>query len=180
MRIILPKTLCDIDPDYGPFFFLAGPVRGGGDWHVQCCEEIRKHVPHFYAALPCRYAADHPLMPFRLGGKEGHFAHQLSWERHYLALAATSGCLIFWLACESKTEPRTDGNPFAMDTRGELGEWRGRMMSDRNLRVVLGAESGFPGLDQIRRNFDEALGDSEFVIYPTLAETVAAAVAKVG
>lgn len=31
MKIILPKTLCRIDPNYGLLFFLAGPVLGADD-----------------------------------------------------------------------------------------------------------------------------------------------------
>ncbi len=178
MRIILPKTLVEIDPNYGPLFFLAGPVRGGDDWQTKCCDEIWKHLDTFYAALPCRYQEDHPTTPFRIAGKEGCFDRQLPWERHYLELAATSGCVIFWLPSESKVNPREGTDPYAMDTRGELGEWRGRMMFDSKLRVVIGAENDFPGLSQIQRNFNQALM-MDFPIYPTLAETVAAALVKV-
>lgn len=178
MKIILPKTLPDIDPAYGPFFFIAGPVAGGDDWQAVCCEEIRKHIPNFYAALPCWYEETHPLMPFRVTGGEDYFDRQLTWERHYLEIAATTGCIIFWLPCESRTAPRNDGHPYAMDTRGELGEWRGRLMHNPNLRVVIGAESDFPGLSQIQRNFDFATG-SHFPIYSTLTETVTAAIGKV-
>lgn len=178
MKIVLPKTLCEIDPNYGPLFFLAGPVRGGDDWQTKCCEEIRKHVPHFYSAIPCRYSETHSLIPFRMTGNEDHFDRQLTWERHYLDIAATKGCIIFWLPCESTTNPRKGNDPYAMDTRGELGEWRGRMMHDSNLRVVIGAEPGFPGLSQIRRNFSFATR-SDFPICATLSETVAAAIEKV-
>lgn len=66
-----------------------------------------------------------------------------------------------------------------MDTRGELGEWRGRMIYDQTLRVVIGAKEGFRGLSQIQRNFNEALG-YEFPIFKTLSETVDAAIKKAG
>lgn len=178
MKIALPKTLCDIDLSYGPLFFLAGPVRGGGNWQTKCCEEIRRHISNFYAALPCRYQENHPLIPFRMTGKEDHFDHQLTWERHYLDIAADTGCIIFWLPSESKVNPRIGGDPYAMDTRGELGEWRGRLMHDTKLRIVIGAESDFPGLSQIQRNFNFAT-KSDFPIYGTLAETVVAAITKV-
>lgn len=88
MKIILPKTLCRIDPNYGPLFFLAGPVLGADDWQAECCNILRKHIPHFYAALPCRYAETHPLFQFRMKGKENHFDRQTTWERYYLELAA--------------------------------------------------------------------------------------------
>lgn len=177
MRIILPKTQTTVSRTYGPIFFLAGPVRGGGDWQTACCHEIGRHTPHFYAAIPSRYAPAHELMKSRWPGIEDHFDRQLTWERYYLDMAAMSGCIIFWLPCEDKRVPRGGDEPYAMDTRGELGEWRGRLMSNSGLRVVIGAESGFPGLSQIQRNFNFATR-TEFPIYPTLAETVGAAVVK--
>lgn len=178
MRIVLPKTLCEVDPNHGPLFFLAGPGRGGGDWQFECCRESLKHLPNFYAALPCRYLPTHPLLTFHSPGVENYFDRQLTWERYYLELAGTSGCIIFWLPYEDTADPRIGSEPYAMDTRGELGEWRGRLIYDRNLRVVVGAEKDFPGLSQIERNFRQAL-KLEFPIYSTLADTVAAAVKKV-
>lgn len=177
MKIVLPKTLCEYDPQYGPFFFLAGPVLGGGDWQARGVAEIARHTPYFYAALPCRYRLEHPLYRFRAVGSDDHFDRQLSWERHYLSLAATRGCLIFWLASEDQNDPRIDGLPYAMDTRGELGEFRGRLMHEP-LRIVIGAVPDFPGLSQIQRNFDQALG-RPFIIHKTLVDTVAAAMQMV-
>jgi hypothetical protein len=164
MKILLPKTLYTIDPSYGPLFFLAGPIRGGGDWQATAVEEIGKCLSKFYAVLPCRYEDTHPLMQMRLSGDEGYFARQLTWERHYLSLAAVLGCIIFWLPCEGREHPRIGGEPYAMDTRGELGEWRGALMHGPSLRVVVGAERNFPGLSQIERNFNLAL-EREFPIY---------------
>lgn len=177
MKIILPKTLVEIDPKHGPLFFLAGPVRGGGDWQTKCCEVIRMHLANFYAVLPCRYPETHPLVPFRVAGREDFFDRQLTWERHYLDIAATTGCLIFWLPAESKINPRTGDDPYAMDTRGELGEWRGMLRNDPSLRVVVGAEPDFPGLSQIQRNFSFAT-NSNFPVFKTLKETVRTAVSK--
>jgi len=113
-----------------------------------------------------------------MSGREDYFDRQLTWERYYLDLAATTGCLIFWLPSESQVNPRIGSDPYAMDTRGELGEWRGQLMHNPSLRVVVGADRGFPGLSQIQRNFSLAT-KSVFPIYETLAETVAAAVKKV-
>ena len=179
MRIILPKTFCEIDPCYGPLFFLAGPIRGGDDWQAECCKEIREYIPNFYAAVPSHYKEDHPLMPYRIVGDDKYFPRQLNWERHYLELAANTGCIIFWLPCESKINPRGGTEPYAMDTRGELGEWRARLMFDpKRLGVVVGAEMLFPGRDQIKRNFDLAT-KSDFHMWSTLENTVGAAVHKV-
>jgi hypothetical protein len=110
-------------------------------------------------------------------GQEDYFSRQTLWERYYLEIVAKrkNGCIIFWLPCESKDNPRRDGSPYARDSYGELGEWRGRMINDPNLHVVIGAESGFPGLNQINANFSSAL-KKEFCIHTTLQDTVKAAV----
>ncbi len=179
MKIVLPNTLCEIDLKCGPFFFLAGPVRGGDDWQKKCCLEISKHIfQDFSVAIPCRYEDTHPLKSFRQFGTEDGFDRQLTWERYYLDMAAKKGCIIFWLPCESTVNPRLGPDPYAMDTRGELGEWRGRLMHDPSLRIVIGADSSFPGLSQIKRNFNLALG-SDFPIYSTLEKTVLAAVRRI-
>lgn len=177
MRILLPKRMSQVDLKYGPFFFFAGPVRGGGDWQHKLVMEILKNLPQFTAALPCRYADDHPLMKFREDGEDDKFPHQLDWERRYLEIAARSGCIIFWLGKESKESPRTDGNPYALETYGELGEWRGRLMTNPNLRIVIGADPDFPGLDSIRRNYELATG-KDFRICTSMSEVAEAAAWK--
>lgn len=174
MRLLFPKTFHRIHPGHGPLFFLAGPVRGAGDWQWNCCELINAQLPHFYAALPCRYTNSHPALAFALTGPTDKFDRQLTWERHYIEQAALAGCLIFWLPCEKADDPRVGDEPYAMDTRGELGEWRGRMMNDPRLRIVVGAEPNFPGLSQIQRNFTQAL-QRPFVIHDSLNAVVHAA-----
>lgn len=178
MRILLPKLAVDVDFKYGPFFFLAGPVRGGGDWQHKFCQIMQGYIPHFTAALPCRYPSDHPLMQQRDWNHHGEYERQLLWERHYLKIAAQRGCLVFWLAKESASEPRGNGEPYAMETMGEIGEWRGRLLDHPGLRIVVGGEEGFPGLTQIHRNFCYAL-DAHFPLYGTIEETANAALAKV-
>lgn len=182
LKIIIPKTLCEIDPNYGPIFFLAGPVRGGDDWQKRCCEKILELTPHFYAAIPYYHSSEisFPLMKIAMEGTLNHFSRQLDWERHYLALAAKQskqhGCIIFWLPEESKTNPRTDG-AYATDTRGEIARWSVELKYNPTYNVVVGAEQGFPGLSQIHRNFIADQG-SDFPFYPTLTETVKIAVSK--
>ncbi len=178
MRIILPRTYCDeAECLRDPIFFFAGPILGGGDWQRKCFDEIGKHLINFTAVIPCKYGSDHDLMVYKVSGDEGRYSRQTLWERRYLRIAATNknGCLIFWLPCESKDNPRQDGSPYARDTYGELGEWRGRMMQDPKLHIVIGAEVGFRGLSQIQANFNDAL-QREFCIYTSLQETVRAAV----
>jgi hypothetical protein len=178
MRVLLPKTFVPAEELTGPLFFLAGPIRGGDDWQYQAVLKLKQHLPDFCAVVPNRYEPDHPLQASAIRGVQDRFERQTSWERYYLEAAGRKGCILFWLPCESKTRPRTDGSPYARDTYGELGEWRGRMMSDRSLRVVVGAEKTFAGLLVIQKNFEEALESPEYRIFSTLEETVAEAVVK--
>ena len=178
MRIILPNNLTLRKYTYGPVFFFAGPVKGGDDWQAKACDCMRVYLSEFYAVLPCRYPKQHPLRQYEVVDKEDHFERQALWERHYLELAARRGCIIFWLPCESKIDSRDDAGPYARDTYGELGEWRGRMMVDDKLKVVVGAEEDFPGLRTIKCNFDAALGGN-FTIYSSMEDTVKAALAMI-
>lgn len=172
MRLILPKTQPVLE-DYRkiPMFFLAGPIMGGGDWHVPMSNLLMKRFEHLIVVNPSRYQPPHPFVEYRMKGEENRFERQTDWERHYLEQAAEkwpTGSIIFWFA--EQKEPRQDGQPYARDTRGEIGEWRGRMMYAPHLRVVMGAEKDFPGLSQIKRNFEFALPD--FKIYDTMEEVV--------
>lgn len=175
MQLILPKTEPYGYPAYAsPLFFLAGPIGGGDDWHSRMMRILMEWNDDCIIVNPTRYTADHPFCQYRVNGREGTYQRQTDWERHYLRQAADEwprGCIIFWLPEESKTNPRTDGNPYAMDTRGELGEWRGHLMHNPGLRVVIGAEEGFPGLSIIKRNFELALGP-DFKIHSTMEEVV--------
>ena len=176
MHLILPKTLPDLEPLRSlPLFFLAGPIRGGGDWHLEMSRLLEEHVGECIIANPSRYKPDHPLYRYQLSGRQNTFPHQTDWERHYLQQAAEgwpTGCIIFWLGCEDKKNPRKkDDGAYATDTRGEIGEWRGQLMYVRDLRVVMGADPMFPGLSKIARNFEHALGPG-FKIYETMKEVV--------
>src|SRR3989344_124856 len=174
MQLILPKTHPVLEAYKKlPMFFLAGPINGGGDWHVPMSNLLMKRFEHLLVVNPSRYQPPHPFCKYRMKGAEDQFERQTDWERHYLDQAAEkwpTGCIIFWLACEDKNNPRQDGQSYARDTRGEIGEWRGRMMYAPHLRVVMGAEKGFPGLSQIKRNFELAL--PSFRIYDTMEEVV--------
>lgn len=179
MKVILPKQRVDICSLDLPLFFFGGPILGADDWQYPMSRLLQEKMDDFFLATPsCRYGEGHPLEEFHAEVTGEIFERQLSWERHYLDLASRDdreGCIIFWLPCESKTNPRSDGLPYAMDTRGELGELRGRLVYDRSLKVVIGAEKEFPGLSQIQRNFNEAL-NCQFPIYESMEETVDAAV----
>jgi hypothetical protein len=174
---ILGPTIIAKEP-IEPFFFLMGPILGGNGWQQKACLEIEKHVPDATIAVPCRWERDHPFYKYFIGS-DTFTTEQLSWERKYLELAgekASDGCIIVWLPCESKKNPRNDGQPYARDTYGELGEWRGRLIHNPNLRITIGAESEFPGIDVIRRNYAQALGRNDYPIHSTLEETISHAV----
>ncbi len=175
MPIILPKNVPELAPFIkAPMFFLAGPILGGGDWHVPMTQLLRSRFGDPVIANPSHYPETHPHRKEALPGSKGSFRYALEWERHFLAQAAgeawPSGCIIFWLARESATAPRQDGAPYAMDTRGELGEWRGRLIGNRKVRLVIGAENGFPGLSIIKHNFEAVVPG--FKIASTMEETL--------
>lgn len=183
MKLILPKNFVDVGPgsfyEKTPLFFLAGPVQGGGDWQRRILPLIKRYEEHCLVASPCRYKEDDELrklhaLPY---SGDGIFERQTNWERHYLERASQNGCILFWLSCEDKYNPRTDGQPYARDTQGELGAWRVHLKYNSSVRVVIGAEPGFPGLSVIKCNLDGDLG-KDFPIYSTMEETVKAAVRK--
>ena len=183
MKVILPKTyIPEVDITY-PLFFLAGPVNGGNDWQCGATNSIQKKVNEFFVAIPHEYKEGHPLHIHRMVNRApDFFKRQLPWERHYIKLAAgityemdihvKCGCLIFWLPAESECQPRNDGLPYAMDTRREVGEALGWLRSDPSLRIVIGAEKNFPGIDTIQRCFTEELG--KFIFHESLEETIGA------
>lgn len=169
-KLVLPRNIIDTDGE--PVFFLAGPVLGGGDWQSKAFFLLKEELDCIIA-IPMLYPTGHPILA-DLSPAQSKSLNSLEWERYYMDKAATSGCLIFWLGNEDKTNPRQDGNSYAMSTRGELGEWSYRLKHEHNLRVVIGADDSFPGLKQIRLSFG-----SDFPIFNSLQETINAAIAKI-
>lgn len=178
LHTILPNIRPNLEAyRHLPLFFLAGPILGGDDWHVTMAAQLEQAAGDCIIVNPSRYDAGHPHTRCQLQGPQG-FERQVSWERYYLRQAASewpAGCVIFWLPSESKVKPREDGKPYAMDTRGEIGEWRGRMMLDPTIRMVMGARPDFPGLNTIAQNFAEALGERRFTIHGSMQDVVKAA-----
>lgn len=177
LHLILPSTQATLKKTYYelPLYFLAGPIAGGDDWQMKLTDMLVKNVGDCIVVNPSRYGPKHPLYRFRLNGTH-EFPSQTLWERHYLRKAGFEwpgrGCIIFWLPGESERHPRTDGNPYAVDTRGELGEWRGHLMyNPAQVRLVIGAEPDFPALRTIKRNFDAALGRN-YTIYDSMRAVV--------
>ena len=183
MKILLPKR--EIRSEEWPSgktlrFFLGGPIRGGGDWQHQMCLTLQALNDDCLICCPCRWDETHRLAKYFLLGKEAGYTHQLAWERDQLNWigAGTDSCIIFWLPVQCEPRPSEQG-PYARDTYGELGEWRGRMMKKPypSVRMVVGGEPGFPGLDVITRNFRHAVS-GDFPVYPTMEETAEAAVKR--
>ncbi|MBP9668925.1 MAG: hypothetical protein KBE09_01410 [Candidatus Pacebacteria bacterium] len=178
-----------------PIVFLLGPVRGGGDWQADASERIFDIEPDAIVVCPCRWDESHRLSRFFFNLPiEKARGQQLSWERIYLQYAGIGhsslsepfyspgmpesrvrGCILGWLPPESIDKPHPGPEPYAMDTRGELGEWRVKVRL-YNARVALGSSGEFYGLSQIQRNYSAEVG-YDFPIHKTLTDTVAAACA---
>jgi len=190
IKLVLPKT--EVETFGEKSFFLAGPIQSAGDWQKRAVEMLYAKAPEAFIFCPCRYKDGHPLYPHSVSNwmeqsdhgvyRKGNFESQTVWERRYLEASYRDGCNIFWLPAEDHQNPRIDGSPYARDTYGELGEWRGRLWHDTHSltfklkqRLVIGAEPGFPGLKQIKTNFKEMLG-RRFVFHETLESTIEAAV----
>ena len=183
MVAIVPKLCLDPELNRLPVIFFMGPDLGGGGWQRTMYERVRYHADdrklgEFVAAIPCRYGPGDPMMQFVRASETGEYEYQLPWERDLIeraALTAHRGCVLCWLPEESTTEPRTDGESYARDTRGEIGEIRGWMRHDKGVRFVLGAEPKFPGLNVIVRNFSYVVGGS-FPVYDTIDDIARGAV----
>lgn len=183
MSIIVPKRWISTQEIWDgaamrPLIFLVGPVRGGADWQTHMYRLIRKQprTEQAIVAIPCRWGAGHALEEKFLKGPSNCFARQLDWERHFLELAALGrgpGCIVCWLPLESETEPHPGPEPYGMDTRGELGEWRMRMKFE-GARLVLGAHPEFHGISQIQRNFSAVLG-YDFPVHDSMERLAKAA-----
>ena len=173
VQLILPFDMVDDSLLLGKknLFFLAGPIKGSGlNWRAEMIQELLALTDKekIIVVDPTRiYPPDHILLKqhaLQSKQKQGEFKSAATWERHYLERAADTknGCIVFWLPCESKTEPRKDGHPYGLDSRSELGEWRGRYVERKllaphqpNYNLAIGTESGFLGERTVRQNFED-------------------------
>ncbi len=182
-KLILPKAGFKYDPGiHARIYFLAGPIRGGGDWQSVAINTIKDADPDSYIVCPYRYPVDHPTAWFAVKSDVGLSTHQIEfesqtlWERFYLDLASKYGCIIFWLPVEDIYNPRPkESGPYARDTLGELGRWSVRS-AIQGAKVVVGADSRFSGLSVIQKNFDGDHGRG-FQIHRFLNETIIAGIA---
>ncbi len=178
INLILPKTRVDVRNK--KVFFLAGPIRGGGNWQVQAIRMIAERLPDVFIACPCRWDYNHPLFKYAVADDPDvrePFPRQKIWERYYLNIASRQGCIIFWLPEESKTDPRPpETGPYGRDTYGEVGEWRAALKyRQEKVRMVFGGERGFSGLELILLDFQDLIGPG-FVSYDTLKDAIVAGV----
>lgn len=168
LRIILPKVYV---PDIKEkIIFLAGPIKGAPKWQDKAIRIIHSQNPQIYLASPSKHLREEYLQS-ALKGDETKFPRQLNWERYYLELTSERGSIMFWLP---KEESHFYDRAYARDTRGELGEWRGRLVYNSNIRLAIGGEELFDGLDVIKRNFTSLFPKMKF--FSTLEETCAEAV----
>ena len=180
MKLILPKTLVNGTQITGPLVFIAGPIKGGGDWQEKACDLLAKSIPNAHIAVPCRWGPNHRLYQYKLDSDQNDgFPRQSTWEHYYLKWCCDlnrrkRGCAVLYLPCESKTTPRTDGQPYARDTYGEIARWS-MYAALTGGRIFVGAEEGFPGLSVIIENLRLDVRAAEFPIYPTLEKTITTA-----
>jgi len=177
MPIYVPKQIIAICPTVGaPLFFLAGPIHGGDDWQSYMAEHILRRKPSAHIACPSRWDSSHRLarhfhQPFSEAANR-----QLVWERHYLKQAGfdpnVPGCVVFWLCLESSMNPHPGPEPYAMDTRREIGKFTAYAeMMNGQVRVVVGGDRRFYGLDVILFELSEAFG-TVFPFCETMEEVV--------
>ncbi len=180
-QIYLPKEFVAPDP-LRPKIFLGGPIRGGGDWQKDMCEILIGMEVDVEIVCPCRWTADHPLAHYFHRPFQDTNAHQVSWERYHMERAALedryTGCLLFWLGLESENNPHPGPEPYAMDTRREVGKFTGfiklRRKLDCGTRMVIGGDEKFYGLRTILDDLADANGEN-FRFYQSMNDLAATA-----
>lgn len=166
MQIVIPKRYPALTPNR-LLIFLAGPVLGGGDWQAQLIKEFmvkaKQSWPNsFYDrvykdilfVVPCRWTADHELAShfvqvYEEMPKSDHVnSSQTGWETKFLtdiAIELVNGLIVFGLFPESKDNPCSDGNPYAIDTYGEVARYHQMMNSSgARDRIFTGVHPNFP------------------------------------
>ncbi|PJC56200.1 hypothetical protein CO026_01655 [Candidatus Kaiserbacteria bacterium CG_4_9_14_0_2_um_filter_41_32] len=179
-NIILPKKIVPITttPER-PLFFLAGPIRGGGDWQHAMAWELLQRVKDVQIACPSRWTAEHPLHEYFYEPFSQAPNRQLHWERHYMeqssGLRGGHGCLIFWLPLESKESPHPGPEPYAMDTRREIGKYTA-FMQTHGANLVVGGDKAFFGLSVILDELADAAGADTFEFHEDMGDLADAAI----
>lgn len=166
MAVLFPPTIVQEKRD-DRFIFLAGPIQGAPRWQDKAVELLSDTGT--VLASP-RTSEDW----------HGDYYGQVDWELHYLKRAYSTGCILFWLACQTEETP---GRSYAQTTRFELGEWIGRAIGRNDPSgIVVGIEPGFTNERYLRHRIKQArqgLLWDDFQIHSTLEDTCTAAAACV-
>jgi len=154
-KIILPNT--KISNLKAPLIFLAGPIKGAGNWQNRAIEILQSLNPTTYIASPNMQVQSNHLEN-QARSNELNFQYQLDWERYYLKKASETGAIMFWLPTQIEAMPisKKSGFPtvYARDTRPETSGWGWKLLeTNSNARVIIRGEEGFDGYDVIKRNF---------------------------
>ncbi len=191
-KIIFPLSYADnsIEHDKERVYFLAGPIKDGGDWQKKAIELLSNADSGCVIACPAHYHKNPEFFDHAIqDSKPGFFQNQTAWERHYMNLASRTGCLIFWVPCENMENPRPkEKGPYARDTYGELGRWSTRSgygigLKEPNhtkpvINLSIGIEAEFSGLSVIQKNFNADHNGIDYPIYDSLQKTITEAVIK--
>ena len=167
--IIVPKIIEPVRANV-PLIFLAGPIRGGGDWQGLMAEKLIEQHADVQIACPSRWTARHPLNRYFVRSFSEAANRQLHWERHYMELASLDpdqkGCVLFWLGLEDPNDALFGRQPYAADTRREIGKFTA-FKKLLGARIVVGGSEQFYGLSVIRDEFNDAAGE-EFPFFTTM------------
>lgn len=157
-----------------PLIFLAGPIRGGLNWQARAQEYLMGKTPAAIAnplrpdltKEQCRQLH----IPWERYSKEA----QVDWEIEHMRYAFKNGCLMFWLAAESKHDCTY---PFAQSTRFELGFFIGKAVGN-TARLVIGIDPSFPGREYIEHTIRRLQPSGTFEFCTSLKETCIQAIIK--
>ncbi len=172
-NLIVPKCRVEVT---APIIFLAGPDTAARGWHERAIDIVSSIDDSVVIACTSRRIKS----GYESLKSEVMFESHVLWERFYLEAASKQGAILFWLPNpveEMPIDSKTGFHkPYARDTCGEIGEWRGRMIENPSVGryIAVGYESNYPGIDVILKNFRAVKPSMQF--YTSLEETCKEAV----
>lgn len=127
-----------------PVIFFAGPIQGVHPWQEEAIKTIHSLDSKLYIANPRRQNIE-------INGDftTDMYNEQVDWETFHLRKAGENGCVLFWLAKETKHDC---SRAYAQTTRFELAEWKMKHEFFKS-NLVIGIEDGFTGAKYIKRRF---------------------------
>jgi hypothetical protein len=174
--LLEPKCKIPTEHMWRKIFFLAGPIRGGGEWQMRAANTIWNKYPGSIVADPTRWDKLETTSvgqkkvevkfhrQYAIGEKSStHYFSQAPWEKEHMNRAAESGGLFFWFERESIKDPRPkDEGVYAQDTRVETGIWIERVKNSPELKVRFG---GHWDLDEDGRETKHSFGGLNFIFF---------------